>query len=75
MATRKPKLRHTEVTAENLQEIREFYGLSQERLAALVWLTNDKICKIEAGTRKLSAAEKFVLDVHFFNKQPTQNKQ
>jgi hypothetical protein len=56
----------TEVTAQNLRELRTQRGLKQEEIAAVLGLQKHNISKLETGTRALSAAEKALLDLYFF---------
>ena len=60
----------TEVTAQNLRELRIKRGLNQEELAAIIGLQKHNISKLETGTRSLSPSEKALLDLYFFGTLP-----
>jgi transcriptional regulator with XRE-family HTH domain len=61
---------YTEITAENLRELRGEKGRNQEEIAQMLGITQTAVSKIEGGTRGLSTTEKAVLDWYFFGTMP-----
>ena len=59
-----------EVTAENLRKIRKKHKIRQRQIAEWIGGTCITVSKIENGGRKLTSAEKTILDWHFFGIQP-----
>jgi transcriptional regulator with XRE-family HTH domain len=56
----------TETTAENLALIRGSMGMNQEEIAEMLGIPKTAVSNIENDKRTLSAAEKTILDWHFF---------
>lgn len=54
-------------TAENLRQIRIARGLTQTQVGEILGIAKDQVCKIEAGSRSLSHAERLVLDAAILN--------
>jgi len=54
-------------TAENLREIRVARGLTQTQVGEILGIAKDQVCKIEAGSRSLTHAERMVLDAAILN--------
>jgi transcriptional regulator with XRE-family HTH domain len=50
------------VSADNLREIRSDKSMTQSQVADILGIPKEQVSRIESGERKLSHAEKMVLD-------------
>jgi transcriptional regulator with XRE-family HTH domain len=51
-----------EIKAETLREIRRLRGLTQADIASLIGIAPEQVSRIEGGERKLTHAERLVLE-------------
>lgn len=51
----------TPITGDELRELRESYGLSQEELAERIDLSRSQVANIEAGRKELDRLRTFIL--------------